>query len=333
MDYYYYIEQRGILDGSKHYEKKLAGYKYKSSLDGKEYRVLQGEVVDDYIKTYEITNKMTNTPTGLSLEGQPSPTAPNRDNTTTSSIGWNIGAGVSGGYKGGDSGGAEVSGTLSFGYSCTSTKTFNTKDVEPSLTNLNNDGSELKWTYKFLSPQQNRKAGKWQRLYDGAALGHSTFTPTNMWLWSIPTSQRDKGNSFEVTFLPTGESKLTRNSGSISPRTITKTDTTTKTDGGTKLTVNLPQPPLLAVETDTVSFGNAAESKTVRIGSQGGWSAKVTTDCAGWLSVTQNGKLLYITARGNAGNSARKGTIKVTRNGTADTCVIAVTQLTTPLSQ
>ncbi|MCD8162552.1 MAG: hypothetical protein LUE09_03705 [Synergistaceae bacterium] len=46
---YYYIEQRGILDGSKHYEKKWADYKYKSSLDGKEYRVLQGEVVDDYI--------------------------------------------------------------------------------------------------------------------------------------------------------------------------------------------------------------------------------------------------------------------------------------------
>ncbi|MDO5563312.1 MAG: BACON domain-containing protein, partial [Synergistaceae bacterium] len=206
------------------------------------------------------------------------------------------------------------------------TKTFSTRDVEPSLTNLNNNGSELKWTYDFLAPQQNRSAGKWQRLYDGAVLGHSAFTPTNMWIWSVPTSKRNAYNSFNVTFVPTAESKLTRNSGSISPRTITVTG------HGTTLSVNLPKPPLLAIEADTVSFGNAAESKTVRIGSQGGWSANVTSG-SDWLSVTQNGKQLYVTVKGNTGSSARKGTINVTRNNTTDKGVIAVTQLTTPLSR
>lgn len=323
---YYYIEQRGILDGSAKYNKKWAGTKYTSSLNGKKYYVGQGEVADNYIKKYEITNVITDPPEGLSLDGPPSPTATNHDNTTTSSIGWNIGAGVSGGYKWGSGGGAELAGSLSFGYSCTSTKTFNTKDVEPSLTDLNNDGSKLKWTYDFLTPQQNKSGGKWQRLYDGAALGHSTFTPTNMWIWSIPTEQRDKYSSFDVTLVPTAESKLTRNSGSISPRTITIRGT------GTKLSVNLPKPPLLAIETNSVSFGNAAESKTVQIGSQGAWTAEVT-EGSEWLGVTQSGRQLFITVSGNAGTSARKGAVTVTRNGTEESGVIVVTQLTTPLSQ
>ncbi|MDO5563306.1 MAG: hypothetical protein Q4F74_06825, partial [Synergistaceae bacterium] len=119
---YYYIEQRGILDSSANYLKKWAGTRYRTRLDWKKYYVGQGEVVDDYIRKYEITNKISNPPADWALEGQPSPVASNHDNTTTSSIGWSIGAGVSGGYKGGG-GGPEVSGSLSFGYSCTNTKT------------------------------------------------------------------------------------------------------------------------------------------------------------------------------------------------------------------
>ncbi|MEG1910913.1 MAG: BACON domain-containing protein [Cloacibacillus sp.] len=322
---YYYIEQRGILDSSGNYVKKWAGWKYTCRLDGKTYRVFQGEVADNYIKKYEMKNTFNAVPIGLAIERNPSPTASNHDNTTTSTMGWNVGGGMSGGYTSANGGGWNLSGSLSFGYSCSDTETFNTKDVEPSLSGLNNSGTVLNWSYDFTAARQNGRAGKWQRLYDGAVLGHTTFTPTNMWIWSVPTSERTKYESFNVNFIPTAESVITRNSGSISPRIITKTGE------GTTLTVNFPKPPLLAIENNNVSFGNAPESKIVRIGSQGAWTAAVTAGSE-WLSVTQNGGQLYISVMENQSGAARKGSIKITRNNTADNGSIAVTQLITSLS-
>lgn len=190
------------------------------------------------------------------------------------------------------------------------------------------DGSMLTWTYEFASASQN--SSKWQRINEGARLGHSTFTPTNMWVWSVPTSGRPSGGaspSFDLTFTPTMESKLTRNSGSIPPRTLTNS-------GSVTMNIPLPMPPLLAVEESNLVFDNSSTTQTVNIGSQGVWTAKIKSGDS-WIDIyedTNQSKLGVTMKSQNTSGKPRSGEITVS-NVCGETCTIYVTQYATPLSE
>jgi hypothetical protein len=324
----YYVRQECIMDGSAGYVSKWAGTRYESVIDGESWYIGQGDVIDNYVEEYDITSSLSRGSATVQILA-PEPQATNNVSTKTVDSSFSIGADVGAGYKGsGSDPGPSVSGSLSFGATFGSSYTYNVQDVTIQM--VTSDTVSPGWQHSFKIPEQGG-AGHLQSLSQPADLSHSVYKPNHLWLWRVKTADRANVQSYSIDVNIKRGAMLTRYSGSQSPKHLTVRD-------DCKLgNVNLPLPPLLAIDKTTFTLDNTAHPSTdnaAQIGAyQKKWTAAVASGATSWLTATPNvlggtgATELYIQATANTTGAARTGTITVTRTGGTETGVITVTQL------
>ena len=271
---WHFIQQHGILNGENGYSKYWAGTRVK--VNDKSWYVGEGEVCLNYVDYYQ----MTNTPNFTSDQDDEEnsirlvyaePQAINGETKHTisesislsGSIGFEAGLDSSGGTGKG-------SGSLAMGAGFDSSYEFTVQDCSCRGISLSEGTASAGWQYTFKRASQNRSAGKWQRLHDPAELSKSVFSPTNSWVWVIPTKNRDSYKSFTSQFKIGVMNTISRYSGSQSPKHIPQVlqkDTIS-------FDVTLHLPPLLVVEQHELLFSKDAGTKKIHIASHGGWKVE-----------------------------------------------------------
>lgn len=310
-DDYMYFRQECMIDGS-------GGYNGPHWVGGASRN---GECVDNYMKEFSVSTKLDGTALPDSfLALPPTPTSVNKTTSYSTQTNWGLATDVKGsiGKKGSDTE-MGIEAGLSMNWGITDTRSWSVQDVEvfgasPSL------GQEVKWTHKYAIPKQNRACGKWQRIYEGANLGHSLYTPCHMWLWKIPSSRRSDNSSVTVSFNATKESMYTRNSGSIPPGT-----TSSSTSSSVKQ--SLVFPPTFALEKKELAVGKENSSYKIGVGYEGG--DIILSSTVGWMSAIHDSDYIYITVSKNDTGAARGGVLKVSHG--SDKFEIKVNQLPTDI--
>lgn len=283
-DDWYYICQYCLLNGAANYEKYWGRTRVK--VNGTSWYVGQGEVALHYVDYYEMEQYFTG-------DGKPydaslmyvTPVAINATTHYSETTSFNLGGTL--GFAVGDKN--EVNGNMTLGGSFTSGISFDVQDVTCKNQASGRNSSSVKWRYDFARAKK-QGANHPQTLQGPGDLSHSTFTPTNVWIWKVPTSQRKNCNSFISELTMKEISTITRYSGSQSAKHVGQQG---KTEAKT---IHLPKPPLLAADQRFLTFGGEKETKIVRVAAQGDWHIQVSTE-AGWCHVTPdhgNGEESYL---------------------------------------
>ena len=315
---WFYIHQENIHDGSG------AGFTFEreccywySRIDGDKYWVGGGDVCDCYLEHLYVENRLENGDDSTVVLSEPKPEAINAETVHTTTTSHSFGTSVSGGFEQGKAKG-EVG--LSYGYSCSDSKQFTTRDVDVSL----ETNQKVAWSYSYKRPE---RSSPWYNLTRPAELAHSTYSPHQMWTWAIDTSARSKHGSYTITFKPTRAGVYTRNSGSLEPRHITQ-------EGEMALKVVLRHPPLLAFEVNELTFdrdGNPTnESKSYANYDVQGKVTMTRNDAWFTASLTSanNKKQVAITGvQKNTTGAARKGTVVLQRDGGGESVTLTINQL------
>lgn len=272
---WYYISQYCILNGEANYDKYWAGTRVK--VNGTSWYVGQGEVALHYIDFYEMENYLegTNRPYNAYLK-YVNPVSINNKTHYSDSTDFNISGSI--GFEAGEK--SIATGNLGFGGNFSSTISFDVADVSCQNYSSKRNMSSVKWYYDFARAHK-KSAAHPQTIYGPGDLSHSTFTPTNTWIWSIPTSQRNNCNYFKSS-LKVGEvSTITRYSGSQSAKHVGERNTSNTTN------VYLPKPPLLACNKRELTFGKNKSTQTITVATQGPWNIEVPSN-ASWCKVIPN---------------------------------------------
>jgi hypothetical protein len=319
----YYVHQECILDGSNNYVSEWAGTNYTTIVDGNEWYIGQGDVVDNYVEQYNINNSLQLG--GASVANvqllDPEPTAVNQQSSKTVTSGFTIGGDLGVGYSA-EKGGTASAG-LSMGASFTDSYTYNVSDVTIKQILSASDNSPW-WVHNFKIPAQNTSAGQLQHLFPPADLSHSVYKPDQVWVWRFKTADRALISHFAVGLQITRGAVLSRYSGSQSPKHLTKQDSAVIGD------VTLPKPPLLALDKTSFTFDNKAHDDATSFVTVGAYQGNYTAQSgASWVTATKNGSQLFIQVTANGTNAARTANVTVTRTGSnpVETAVITVTQL------
>ena len=318
---WFYLHQENILDGSGGYVFDFESFNWVSRVNGNKYWVGGAECVDSYIEGIQVGNTLQNISESSVVLTEPSPTAINAEVSHSTSTSHSFGLDVSGGYiSGKDKSGVSLMAGLAYGYNCTDSKTFTTRDVNASLNTTN----RVAWTYTYKGSERGKP---WRTLTQPAELSHSTYTPHHMWIWSYDTAQRTQHQSYQVGLNPTHAGVYSRNSGSIKPAHVTAS-------GSMTLDITLPVPPLLALEVDALTFDRDGKetngSKSyANYDVQGFASAQANV---GWfkasLVAADNKKQVAITGvQPNTTGNLRTGIVTLKRVDAGDSVALTINQL------
>lgn len=276
---WFFIQQYGILNGAPNYDKHWAGTRVK--VNGDSWYVGQGEVCLNYVDYYKMSNYIDK-PNSTQLI-YVDPTAIN--NVTSYTVNESIQIGGTIGFEASGSGsGAEGKGSGSFttGGNFSSSYKFEVRDCTCKNISMSINLSSAEWEYQFKRAEQNREAGKWQRLHDPALLSYSVFSPFNSWVWKFNTKDRNNNTSFiskiEIGIMNT----ISRYSGSQPPKHIPGTNK----DNQKSFNITFNMPPLLCVSTETLMFGKEKSTKQISIVVQGNWYIK-KDKLPSWLRASQ----------------------------------------------
>lgn len=282
---WFFIQQYGILNGAGGYDKHWAGARV--DVNGESWYVGEGEVALNYVDYYEMTNKIKSQSGSVDSDIvllYAEPQAFNGVTTYTISESQSISGTI--GFEGGKDGGESVlkgSGSISAGASFDSSYTFEVADCSCEGTSLGDGTASAGWKYSFKRAQQNRAAGKWQRLHDPAKLSTSVFSPLNTWIWKFPTDKRDDYKLFHSKFSVGIMNTISRYSGSQSPKHING-----KSSASTEFDVTLHMPPLLGVSTRNLRFSQKCSTQVLTIASQGPWTLKLKDSNDTWVSMNKS---------------------------------------------
>ena len=223
---WFFIKQDAMVSGGNGYTYKWAGARVDAN--GESWYVGDGDVCLNYVNYCMMQNDIKQTNKDETLEADliyAEPEAINNETTHSVTEGVEIGGMI--GFEAGSDGGAVAKGNGSFsaGANFSNTYSFTVKDVTCVGTSLSAGIASASWKYSFQRARQNRSLGKWQHLYEPAALSRSAFSPKNSWVWKFPTSKRDEYKSFESLFRISTMNTISRYSGSQSPKHIVNTFT------------------------------------------------------------------------------------------------------------
>lgn len=278
---WYIVEQKPDLNGAPGYSRYNPGTNVK--IDNKEYYVGQGKCVRYFVKKYAMRSYIAsagNNDKMVSLEKK-MPDAINNVKTYTQSFGWNISGSL--GFEGGAAGGAITalcSGSLVGGVSASESVSFQVADCTcASYTAENNNPSSVRWEYTFRDAE-----GSWKNIDDAPMLSRSTFSPENIWVWRVPTKEREKYLEMKSEISVHVRSMHTRNSGSLMNPKIRDSNVETFTH-----TIKLPKAKLLCCESEFITFDGKGGTRRLALLSE---YTSLTTDIeyqdkneTGWLDV------------------------------------------------
>ena len=261
---WYIITQTPKLNGEPGYVEKWAG----SWIDvdrsnGKKVEswfVGQGRVALYYVDSYvlEAFIKPKDQKSDLSKVAiiKVDPVGINEEKIYTSEFGYDIGGtlGINRGAEGNKTTGG-VSVSLSSGVNCRESVSFTVRDCNClTYTGGKDNETRVKWEYTFKKP-----SGKYQKIEDVAKLSHSTFTPTNIWVWRIPTKYRQQFLTFTSSIQVNVASIITRYSGSQNAKIINSIPAVYSTE------FKLPLPPLLCCEKQFLTFDKGGGASDVAL--------------------------------------------------------------------
>lgn len=306
---WYYINQYCILDGSNKYEKYWAGTRV--NVDGGSWYVGQGEVCLYYVDYYQLDNYLKDSnPSNVNHPYESNliyttPTSENGQTTYTNSVEVGVSGEIS--YDG-SSGGFSLG--VSAGFS--SSVSFTVQDCECENLSMEKNQSAAQWKYIFKRAERNTKAGQWQRLLDPAKLSHTVFTPSNIWIWKIPSNQRGNYTTFTSDITARRVSTITRYSGSQGAKDIEEEAKTQSAQ------IPLSKPPLMGCDNNQLSFQPDKSNKQIHVESQGKWKIEIPSD-ATWCNVYPlegDGKFceISISVAKNIENQPRTATLKLRSN-------------------
>lgn len=287
---WFFIKQDAMVSGGNGYTYKWAGARVDAN--GESWYVGDGDVCLNYVNYCMMQNDIKQTNKDETLEADliyAEPEAINNETTHSVTEGVEIGGMI--GFEAGSDGGAVAKGNGSFsaGANFSNTYSFTVKDVTCVGTSLSAGIASASWKYSFQRARQNRSLGKWQHLYEPAALSRSTFSPKNSWVWKFPTSKRDEYKSFESLFRISTMNTISRYSGSQSPKHIVNTFAKGNVDveyEEQSFEVTLASPPLLGVNKSNFLLSKDAQSVPLELVAQGPWTIQVQSN-QNWLRVNR----------------------------------------------
>lgn len=287
---WFFIKQDAVVNGGKDYTYKWVGARV--DVNGDSWYVGDGDVCLNYMNYCMMQNdiKQANQDEELAADLiYAQPEAINGETTHTVTEGVEVGGTI--GFEAGSDGGsvAKGNGSFSAGANFSDSYSFTVQDVSCEGTSLSAGFASASWKYNFKRAKQNRSIGKWQHLYEPAALSHSAFSPKNSWVWKFPTNKRDQYKSFESLFRISTMNTISRYSGSQSPKHIINTfkkgnNTVEYVEQSFEIT--LASPPLLGVSKSNFLLSNEAQSVPLELAAQGPWTIHVPAD-QHWLRVSK----------------------------------------------
>ncbi|MDR3332303.1 MAG: hypothetical protein LBT08_06725, partial [Synergistaceae bacterium] len=282
-----------------------------------------GTIMDNIIKSYRIDNTLTANSSGslsnIVLDNA-SPVQAIGLTTVTATQQIQHSEETSASFSiSGKTPGASIGNKVTDGYSYSQSETFNVLDVE--LRQSSDAGKKsISWQYDMKMSKFADDRARFARILTGSALlATSMFNPCQMWSWSIPTKERRNIEKFDVA-LEVTRAFVYASDYENKPNGHVVTNTHTK-----KISVTLPQPPLLAVSTQTVNTDKTENIVSVRVASQGAWTA-AKSDGGDWYSIAQQNDMLHIAFKANDTGGNRSGQVIVSRNGSSDTINVSVMQ-------
>lgn len=287
---WFFIKQDATVSGGNGYRYDWVGARVDAN--GESWYVGDGDVCLNYVNYCMMQNDIKQVNKEEALDADliyAQPEAINGETTHTVTEGIEIGGTI--GFEAGADGGtvAKGNGSFSAGANFSNSYSFTVRDVACEGTSLSAGTASASWKYSFQRARQNRSIGKWQHLYEPAALSHSAFSPKNSWIWKFPTSKRDQYKSFESLFRVSTMNTISRYSGSQSPKHIVNTF---KKDNGKaeyeeqSFEVTLASPPLLGVNKSNFLLSKDAQSVPLELVAQGPWTIQVPLDQT-WLRVNK----------------------------------------------
>lgn len=254
---WFFVTQDCFLNGSNGYNKFWAGTNV--TVEEENWYVGQGEVCLNYVDSCRMESYIDSANEyGVNIMDV-SPVALNNVTTCTSGIEFSIGGQI--GFEAGKEG--KATGSFSTGVSLSESYTFNIFDCTIKNDSGRKDNNSLvAWDYSFRRARKNTSAGNWQRLIDPADLSHSTFTPTNLWIWKIPTKYRDQVTSFVTKMRVNTINTISRYSGSQ--------DCMHVGGKGEEFSNQIPltYPPLLIANKEEINLDKQAGSTELQISSE-----------------------------------------------------------------
>lgn len=206
---WFFVTQDCFLNGANDYVKEWAGTR--RNVEGTSWYVGQGEVCLNYVDSYQLKSYIHNADQYQIVVMDVNPISENSTTSCTSGIEFTLGGQI--GFEAGKE--SKGNGSFSTGVSLSESYSFDIRDCTVrNNTGVSGNNSSVEWIYSFRRARKNTSAGKWQRLIDPADLSHSTFTPTNLWIWKIPTKYREVIKSFTTDMTVNTINTITRNSGS-----------------------------------------------------------------------------------------------------------------------
>lgn len=278
---WFFIQQAGILNGAKNYQKYWAGTRV--SIDGDSWYVGQGEVCLNYVDYYTMKNYIPLPLGESSVDAQLVYAEPQAINGTTK---YTISESLQlGGSIGFESTGGESKGSASFsvGAGFDSSYSFEVRDCTCKGTSLSENSHSAEWKYQFKHAERNMAAGKWQYLHDPATLSCSVFSPVNAWVWKFDTEKRDRYQSFQSETGIGIMNTLTRYSGSQPCKDIPGISTDVKPNSISH-TITFHMPPLLGVDKKSLMFDNAGGTQKLQIAVQGNFQIRFANNPS-WIRV------------------------------------------------
>lgn len=279
-DDWYYFRQIFLLNGEKYYRKTWETQYYYARHDKEDrgrYWVGSGDVCEKYIDFYEMDNYFTNDSTNEINIIASSPQAVNKETIVTTTVSTSVSgsAGISYSSKNG----LEGSGSIGIGGIFTDSKAFSISDCTVQNNSTKQNKSSAGWKYTFKRAERD-----WRFLINPALLSYSTFTPVHMWIWKMPSKDREKFKNFQSMLRCGMIATATCNSGSLDPHQILFKPQEQI------FTINLTafQPPLFGSDLDKLSFGKDGGTKNLFIQSQYKWKMEIDyadKNVADWCKV------------------------------------------------
>lgn len=278
---WFFIQQTGILNGAKNYQKYWAGTRV--SIDDESWYVGQGEVCLNYVDYYTMKNYIPTPPGESAVDVQLVYAEPQAINgTTTYTISESLQLSGSIGFE---STGKESKGSASFsvGAGFDSSYSFEVRDCTCIGTSLDKNSHSAEWKYQFKHAQRNMAAGKWQYLHDPATLACSVFSPVNAWVWKFDTEKRDRYQSFQSETGIGIMNTISRYSGSQPCKDIPGKYTTSNPNSISH-TITFHMPPLLGVDKKSLMFDKAGGTQKLQIAVQGSFQIRFANNPS-WIRV------------------------------------------------